>query len=52
MFASTYAMRESKGMTPKKMFPELFKDEYEVPDAPLTEDEFKYEQELIKNFTW
>lgn len=52
VYGSIYAMRDPKGMTPQKMFPELFKDEYEVPDAPLTEDEFKYEQELIKNFTW
>lgn len=53
VFASMYAFRENnKGMTPQKMFPDLFKVEDDAPAPPITEEEFKYEEELIKNFTW
>ena len=51
-YAAMYAMRDPKGMTPQKMFPELFKVEDDTPAPPITEEEFREEQELIKNFTW
>lgn len=51
-YAAMYAMRDPKGMTPQKMFPELFKVEDDAPAPPITEEEFREEQELIKNFTW
>ena len=51
-YAAMYAMRDPKGMTPQKMFPELFKVEDE-PEAPtITEQEAKEMQELMDNFKW
>ena len=51
-YAAMYAMRDPKGMTPQKMFPELFKVEDE-PEAPtITEQDAKEMQELMDNFKW
>ena len=51
-YAAMYAMRDPKGMTPQKMFPELFKVEDE-PEAPtITEQDAKDLQEMMDNFKW
>ena len=49
-YAAMYAMRDPKGMTPQKMFPELFKVEDE-PEAPtITEQEAKDLQQMMANY--
>ena len=51
-YAAMYAMRDPKGMTPQKMFPELFKVEDE-PEAPtITEQDAQDLQEMMDNFKW
>ena len=51
-YAAMYAMRDPKGMTPQKMFPELFKVEDE-PEAPtITEQDAKDLQEMMANYKW
>ena len=51
-YAAMYAMRDPKGMTPQKMFPELFKVEDE-PEAPtITEQDAKELQDLMANYKW
>ena len=51
-YAAMYAMRDPKGMTPQKMFPELFKPEDE-PEAPtITEQEAQDLQDLMANYKW
>lgn len=51
-YAAMYAMRDPKGMTPQKMFPELFKVEDE-PEAPtITEQEAQDLQDLMANYKW
>ena len=51
-YAAMYAMRDPKGMTPQKMFPELFKPEDE-PEAPtITEQDAKDLQDLMANYKW
>ena len=49
-YAAMYAMRDPKGMTPQKMFPELFKPEDE-PEAPtITEQEAQDLQQMMANY--
>ena len=49
-YAAMYAMRDPKGMTPQKMFPELFKVEDE-PEAPtITEQEAQDLQQMMANY--
>ena len=51
-YAAMYAMRDPKGMTPQKMFPELFKVEDE-PEAPtITEQDPQDLQDLMANYKW
>ena len=51
-YAAMYAMRDPKGMTPQKMFPELFKVEDE-PEAPtITEQEAQDLQDMMRDFKW
>ena len=51
-YAAMYAMRDPKGMTPQKMFPELFKVEDE-PEAPtITEQDAKDLQDMMANYKW
>ena len=51
-YAAMYAMRDPKGMTPQKMFPELFKVEDE-PEAPtITEQEAQDLQDMMANYKW
>lgn len=51
-YAAMYAMRDPKGMTPQKMFPELFKVEDE-PEAPtITEQDAQDLQDLMANYKW
>ena len=51
-YAAMYAMRDPKGMTPQKMFPELFKVEDE-PEAPtITEQDAKDLQDMMRDFKW
>ena len=51
-YAAMYAMRDPKGMTPQKMFPELFKVEDE-PEAPtITEQEAQDLQQMMANYKW
>ena len=51
-YAAMYAMRDPKGMTPQKMFPELFKPEDE-PEAPtITEQDAQDLQYLMANYKW
>ena len=51
-YAAMYAMRDPKGMTPQKMFPELFKPEDE-PEAPtITEQDAQDLQDLMANYKW
>ena len=51
-YAAMYAIRDPKGMTPQKMFPELFKVEDE-PEAPtITEQEAQDLQDLMANYKW
>ena len=51
-YAAMYAMRDPKGMTPQKMFPELFKVEDE-PEAPtITEQDAQDLQDLLANYKW
>ena len=52
VYAAMYAMRDPKGMTPQKMFPELFKVEDE-PEAPtITEQDAQDLQDLMANYKW
>ena len=52
VYASIYTMRDPKGMTPQKMFPDLFKVEDE-PEAPtITEQDAKDLQDLMANYKW
>jgi len=48
VFSSIYAMRDPKGKTVKDLFPALFEDEDEEVAPPLTEEERKELQELMK----
>ena len=51
-YAAMYAMRDPKGMTPQKMFPELFKVEDE-PEAPtITEQDAQDLQKMMADFKW
>lgn len=51
-YAAMYAMRDPKGMTPQKMFPELFKVEDE-PEAPtITEQDAQDLQDMMRDFKW
>ena len=51
-YAAMYAMRDPKGMTPQKMFPDLFKMEDE-PEAPtITEQDAQDLQDLMANYKW
>ena len=51
-YAAMYAMRDPKGMTPQKMFPDLFKVEDE-PEAPtITEQDAQDLQDLMANYKW
>ena len=53
VYGSIYAMRDPKGMTPQKMFPELFKVEDDNAPAPdITEQDAKDLQEMMDNFKW
>ena len=53
VYASIYTMRDPKGMTPQKMFPELFKVEDDSATAPdITEQDAKDLQEMMDNFKW
>ena len=52
-YAAMYAMRDPKGMTPQKMFPELFKVEDDDTPAPdITEQEAQDLQDLMANYKW
>ena len=52
-YAAMYAMRDPKGMTPQKMFPELFKPEDDDTPAPeITEQDAKDLQEMMANYKW
>ena len=52
-YAAMYAMRDPKGMTPQKMFPELFKPEDDDTPAPeITEQDAKDLQEMMANYQW
>ena len=52
-YAAMYAMRDPKGMTPQKMFPDLFKPEDDDTPAPeITEQDAKDLQEMMDNFKW
>ena len=52
-YAAMYAMRDPKGMTPQKMFPELFKVEDEPAPAPeITEQDAQDLQDLMANYKW
>ena len=44
VFAAMYAMRDPKGMTPEKLFPFLFEDDYRCNDD-ITEEEMRMLQE-------
>ena len=51
-YAAMYAMRDPKGMTPQKLFPELFKVEDE-PEAPtITEQDAQDLQDMMRDFKW
>ena len=53
VFASMYTMRDPKGMTPQKLFPELFKVEDDEPESPtITEQDAKDLQDLMANYKW
>lgn len=53
VFASTFAMRKADGMTPQKMFPELFKNEDDdIPSSEITEEDEKELQEIMNNYHW
>ena len=58
VYGSIYAMRDPKGMTPQKMFPELFKvEDYNATAPDITEEEeraFKEEMAYWNsgNFKW
>ena len=53
VYGSTYAMRDPKGMTPQKMFPELFKVEDDNAPAPeITEQDAQDLQDLMANYKW
>ena len=48
-----YAMRDPKGMTPQKMFPDLFKPEDDDTPAPdITEQEAQDLQDMMRDFKW
>lgn len=50
-YAAMYAMRDPKGMTPQKMFPDLFKPEDDDTPAPdITEEEVAELQEMMQNY--
>ena len=52
-YAAMYAMRDPKGMTPQKMFPELFKVEDDNAPAPdITEQDAQDLQDLMANYKW
>ena len=53
VYASIYTMRDPKGMTPQKMFPELFKVEDDSAPAPeITEQDAADLQAMMDNFQW
>ena len=51
VYAAMYAMRDPKGMTPQKMFPELFKveDDY-VPESDISEQDRDDLNEMMAKF--
>ena len=52
-YAAMYAMRDPKGMTPQKMFPDLFKIEDDDTPAPeITEQDAKDLQDMMRDFKW
>ena len=52
-YAAMYAMRDPKGMTPQKMFPDLFKPEDDDTPAPdITEQDAKDLQDMMRDFKW
>ena len=51
-YAAMYAMRDPKGMTPQKMFPELFKPEDEPESPTITEQDAQDLQDLMANYKW
>ena len=52
-YAAMYAMRDPKGMTPQKMFPELFKTDDDEPESPtITEQDAQDLQDLMANYKW
>lgn len=52
VYGSIYAMRDPKGMTPQKMFPELFKQDDDIQAPDITEQEAKDLQEMMDNYIW
>ena len=52
-YAAMYAMRDPKGMTPQKLFPELFKVEDDEPESPtITEQDAQDLQDMMRDFKW
>ena len=51
-YAAMYAMRDPKGMTPQKMFPELFKVEDEPESPTITEQDAQDLQDMMRDFKW
>lgn len=52
-YNAAFCMGNPKNVQLKQMFPMLFDiEEDDIPATPMTEEEFREEQELIKNFTW
>ena len=49
VFAAIYSTREPKGTTVADMFPALFEDENDTVEPPMSEEEQKELQELMKN---
>ena len=52
VYAAMYAMRDPKGMTPQKMFPELFKVEDEPESPTITEQDAQDLQDMMRDFKW
>ena len=53
VFASIYTMRDPKGMTPQKMFPDLFKiEDDDTPPPDITEQDAQDLQDLMATYKW
>ena len=53
VYGAIYAMRDPKGMTPQKMFPDLFKiEDDDTPPPDITEQDAKDLQEMMANYQW